>query len=202
MAEDLLLVLLWCAHTNAIANPRMRDVADSPAPSRAPSGAPGATRRTALTVGLYGLGAMFLTACSDDAEPGTREPATRAGLAPDVAVATRALGEIRAVRAAVTQTISRFPDSRATIGPLVAMHRTHEATLVDAVPDRAQPSATPAPYVVPRKREKALARIVAREQRLHATLDDLAVQAQSGQFARLLASMGTAVHQRLAVGSA
>ena len=66
------------------------------------------------------------------------------------------------------------------------------------MPERARPSAAPAPYVVPRKREKALPVLATREQRLHDTLDGLALRAQSGQFARLLASMGAALHQRLA----
>ena len=38
------------------------------------------------------------------------------------------------------------------------MHRAHEATLVNAVPDRARTSASPAPYAVPREREAALRR--------------------------------------------
>ncbi len=156
------------------------------------------TRRSVLAIGLGGVGGLVLTACSDDADPGTREPATVAGLTPDVAVATRALTEIRAVREAAAATLARFPESRSTIRPLVAMHRAHEATLVDAVPERARPSEAPAPYVVPGKQAKAVARLAAREQRLHDTLDGLALRAQSGQFARLLASMGAAVHQRLA----
>jgi hypothetical protein len=113
-------------------------------------------------------------------------------------VATDALEEIRAVRAAVVATVSRFPATRSTLGPLVALHRKHEATLVDAVPSRAATSSTPAPYAVPHHRERAVRALATREQRLHDRLDQLAVRAQSGQFARLLASMGAALHQRLA----
>ena len=102
------------------------------------------------------------------------------------------------MREAVNSTLRRFPAARSTIGSLLALHPAHEATLVDAVPDRARPSTKPAPYVVPRRREKALSTLAAREQRLHDTLDGLALRAQSGQFARLLASMGAAIHQRLA----
>lgn len=177
-------------------------MADSPAPSSVSARGLGPSRRSVLAAGLAGVGGLVLTACSDDAEPGTRDPASPAGLTPDVAVATQALTEIRAVREAVSATLARFPDSRPTIGPLVAMHRAHEATLADAVPDRARPSTAPAPYAVPARRERAVAKIAAREQRLHDTLDALALRSQSGQFARLLASMGTAVHQRLATGPA
>jgi hypothetical protein len=69
---------------------------------------------------------------------------------------------------------------------------------VNAVPDRASASASPAPYAVPRKREAALRALKIREQRLHTSLDRLALRAQSGDFARLLASMGAAIDQRLA----
>jgi hypothetical protein len=151
-----------------------------------------------VAAGLGSVAALALVGCSTDPEPGSRQPAAPAGLAPDVAVATRALAEIRAVREAVAGTLARFPATRATIGSLMALHRAHEATLVDAVPDRAEPSSGPKPYAVPRNRDKALAALAVREQRLHDTLDRLAVRAQSGQFARLLASMGAAVHQRVA----
>jgi len=168
-------------------------VADSPAPLAArPS------RRALVLGGVAGAAGVVLTACSSDPDPGSREPASPGGLTPDVAVATRALAEIQAVREAVAATVARFPASRPEIGSLVALHRAHEATLVDAVPERARPSTAPAPYAVPRKREKALSVLATREQRLHDTLDGLAMRAQSGQFARLLASMGSSIHQRLA----
>jgi DNA-binding FadR family transcriptional regulator len=177
-------------------------VADFPAPAAASAPGTGPSRRSVVAAGLaMGLGsaaALALAGCSDEPKPGSRQSTSPAGLAPDVAVATRALTEIQAVREAVSGTIARFPATRATIGSLVALHRAHEATLVDAVPDRAKPSTAPAPYAVPRNRDRAVAAIAAREQRLHDTLDRLAVRAQSGQFARLLASMGAAVHQRLA----
>ena len=51
---------------------------------------------------------------------------------------------------------------------------------------------------MPRKRAAALRALQAREQRLHTSLDGLALRAQSGDFARLLASMGAAIGQRLA----
>lgn len=170
-------------------------MADSPAPSR----------RSVLAVGLGGAGALALAGCADEAEPrptGPQASAGPAGLAPDVGVATTALSEIEAVRVAVSATVRRFPAVRPQVGGLVALHQAHEATLVEAVPQRARPSAGPAPYVVPRDRDKALAKLAARERRLHESLGGLALKAQSGQFARLLASMGAAVDQRLATWSA
>ena len=102
------------------------------------------------------------------------------------------------MRAAATSTVSRHPGTRPGLVAVVRMHRAHEASLADAVPAQAKPSATPAPYTVPHGRDAALRRLAARERRLHETLDALALRAQSGDFARLLASMGTAVNQRLA----
>jgi hypothetical protein len=173
-------------------------VADSPAHRDARARTAGPSRRTVVVGGLGSVAALTLAACSTDPAPGSRQTASPAGLTPDVAVATRALAEIRAMREAVTATLHRFPATRATIGSLVAMHQAHEATLVDAVPARARPSAGPAPYAVPRNRDKALAALAVREHRLHDALGALAMRAQSGQFARLLASMGAAVDQRLA----
>lgn len=146
-----------------------------------------------------GLGGLLLTGCNAGAPvSGHRPPTTRADLAPDVAVATRAVAEITAIRSAVVATLRRYPSSRSRLTALLAMHRAHEASLVDAVPDRARSSSAPAPYVVPRRREAALSQLTAKERQLHVTLDRLALRAQSGDFARLLASMGAAVTQHLA----
>jgi hypothetical protein len=173
-------------------------VADDFPPHPAPPVDARTSRRTVLAGLVGGAALLSVAGCSADAKPGTRPPDTPAGLAPDVAVATTALAEIRAVREAVTGTLRRFPATRSTIGSLVALHQKHEATLVDAVPARASTSAAPAPYAVPRNRDRAVHALAVHEQRLHDTLDRLALRAQSGQFARLLASMGAAVHQRLA----
>lgn len=146
-----------------------------------------------------GIAGLVATGCTVGNPVSHDEPPTPpAEMAPDVAVASRALAEIRAVHAAATRTMSRHPGTRPGLVALVHLHRAHEGSLADAVPARAQPSAKPTPYVVPRGREAALKRLAARERRLHETLDELALRAQSGDFARLLASMGTAVNQRLA----
>lgn len=157
------------------------------------------SRRAVVTSGLGAGAGLVLAGCSV-ANPARRErrPATTAELAPDVAVAARALSEIRAVRTAVLRTQARFPATRAQLGPVAGMHVAHERTLVDAVPARTDTSTTPAPYAVPRRRATALRDLATREQQLHDALDDLALRAQSGDFARLLASMGAALGQQLA----
>ena len=160
------------------------------------------SRRSLIVVGAAGLAGLVASACSaSDPVSDHEAPKSPPELTPDVAVATSALAEIRAVRSAVDKTLARFPESRPRLVPFGQMHRAHEKSLADAVPARAQPAATPAPYVVPRKRDVALTGLATREQRLHDTLDALALRAQSGDFARLLASMGAAVSQRLAVWS-
>src|SRR5690242_2901836 len=117
-------------------------------PTTAPLG-----RRALLRAGLgagLGAGLLALTGCSTDT-PDEAPSATPAepDLAPDVAVATTALTRVRAVRQAVEATIEQFPALRAEIGGVLAMHRSHEAALVDAVPKRALTTATPAAYAVP-----------------------------------------------------
>jgi hypothetical protein len=174
-------------------------VVDFPAPGTL-SGRDSTLTRRSLIAGAAGMAALVASGCSVD-NPVSHEkaPPTPGELAPDVAVATRALAEITAVRTAVTRTLSRYPDSRPQLRPLVRMHRAHEKTLVDAVPEQARPTAKPAPYVVPRKQKAALRKLATREQRLHDSLGRLALRAQSGDFARLLASMGSATSQRLSV---
>ena len=85
------------------------------------------------------------------------------------------------------------------------MHDAHERSLVRAVPAGERSSAAPAPYAVPRRRDPALARLQVAEGRLHDALQGLSLKAESGEFARLLASMaaGVTVHRTvLATGRA
>jgi hypothetical protein len=174
-------------------------VADFPS-SGSPIERGDATSRRSLIVGTVGIAALLASGCSvENPTTADKSPRSVAKLAPDVAIATRALAEIRAVRAAVSRTISKHPPSRPQLAPVVQMHSAHEKTLVDAVPERARPKASPAPYVVPHKRAVALRKLEGREQRLHAELAGLALRAESGDFARLLASMGAGINQRLVV---
>lgn len=159
------------------------------------------SRRSVITAGAAGVVALLVSACERNGASSEESPAPKAELAPDVAVATTALAEIRAVRVAVTSTRSRFPAAASRLASLAQMHQAHEESLADAVPARARTSATPTPYVVPRQREAALRKLATTEQGLHDTLGGLAVRAQSGDFARLLASMGAGVSQKLAVWS-
>ena len=83
-------------------------------------------------------------ACCSDNDRGlpAKAPPRRPGSPPTSPSPPAALAEIRAVREAVERDPGRFPASRSTLAPLVALHQAHEATLVDAVPERARPSAS------------------------------------------------------------
>ena len=155
------------------------------------------SRRTLVTAGLTAGAATVLPGCSVESPLREDRPARRR-LAPDVAVAATALAELRATRRAAVATIRRFPALWADLDPVVAMHRAHEASLVDAVPAGADPATPVGPYAVPRRRPAAVTALREREQELHERLATLAGRAQSGEFARLLASAGAAVQQRLA----
>ncbi|GAB3668376.1 hypothetical protein GCM10027596_38940 [Nocardioides korecus] len=197
-----------------------------------PAAAAGVSRRGVLA-GAGGLAAApLLTGCSlGEVGQAVRRgagPDTPPVPTPDVRVATRALESVRAAREQVSATAARYPGLAGTLAPLIAVHRAHEASLVDAVPrSAASPTTSPTPSptasstsspttspsvgaastpsptsprtpTVPRTRARALAAVVALEDRLHADLDGLAVRAQSGEFARLLAAMGAALAQRRA----
>lgn len=178
----------------------MVDFPASGTPMTGAGPAPATASRRALIAAGVGAAGLLAAGCTvDNPVSENKTPRAPAELAPDVAVATRALAEIKAVRVAVTRTVSRYPAARPGLIPLVSMHQAHEKSLADAVPERARPPSKPAPYAVPRRRAAALKRLATREQGLHATIDALALRAQSGDFARLLASMGAAVDQRLAV---
>ena len=100
-------------------------------------------------------------------------------------------------------TAQRFPAIRPALADLDAMHAAHERSLVDAVPAQARSASASAAYAVPARRDAALLRLQTVEVGLHDTLQALALKAQSGEFARLLASMGAAVtvHRQVLAGA-
>jgi hypothetical protein len=165
-----------------------------PVPFR-PSPGP-VSRRCVIGVGLVGLGTV--AGCSHDSSPtppGRTQPTT---VTPDVRTATAALAAVRAVLVALDETARRYPATRPALSGLRAMHTAHERSLVGAVPRGATATRTTS-RPVPGNRAAALTQLRASETRLHATLQALAVRAQSGDFARLLASMSAAVSTHLAV---
>jgi hypothetical protein len=161
-----------------------------------PAGAP--SRRSVIVLGVTGLGSGLaaLAGCSDRRETAATTAPTRASVTPDVRTATAALTAVRSAHEAVRATVRSHPGARAALADLDTMHAAHERSLVDAVPSQARASSAPASYRVPARPAVALARLSAAEGHLHDTLQSLALQAQSGEFARLLASMAAAVTVR------
>jgi hypothetical protein len=148
----------------------------------------------ASLAGMTGLGA--LAGCSGTSpapEASGSAQARPTSVTPDVQTATVALAAVRAAHQAVTATAQRFPAVRPALSALAATHAAHERSLVNAVPARERGTSTPAPYVVPARRDVALQRVRAEEDKVHGSLQALALKAQSGEFARLLAGMAAAV---------
>ncbi|MGH3411839.1 MAG: hypothetical protein ACRDPH_02020 [Marmoricola sp.] len=117
---------------------------------------------------------------------------------PDVRLAVAALTGIEQAIALVRRTGDRHPALATVYADTLAMHRHHAAALVEAVPSGLRPGHTRT-VPVPRDGKAARKRLQAAEKELRHTLGGLAQRAHSGGFARLLASMAAAVHQREAV---
>ncbi|MFL6159253.1 MAG: hypothetical protein ACJ72D_24470 [Marmoricola sp.] len=175
----------------------MRPTQDNPR-----RGAPG--RRAVLGAGT-GLAVAVLTGCSvnNPLDPG-RTPAAEAvaDLAPDVAVAVKAVGLLLAVQRDTEAVVTAFPGLRARLRGLLDLHAAHVAALTDAVPDGVQVAATGAPRAAAAGRQAAIVAQLAAETTLRDQLLALAVTAQSGPFARLLGTMAAGISQQLVVVAA
>ena len=166
------------------------------------------TRRTAL--GLLGVGglAAVVSACdASDLDPRSDPPTptvtqTLQQPAPadqqaDEETLLAALGETATTLAFVEAVLRRHPSLRADLREVAAMHRTHRDELTAAASDAGRPGAPGVP--VPRRASAALALVRATEETTRGRYQGWALEARSGAFARLLASMSAAVGQRLSV---
>jgi hypothetical protein len=143
-------------------------------------------------------GAPAATDPSTSGAPAGSEAPTAAGsdeTDPDVRLLGERVADVEAMSALVAATAARHRRLRPQLRPLVALHDAHRAVLDDA----GDPSgaARPRRPQVPRSAEAALAEVLRREERHAATLAGSAVEASSGGFARLLASMSASVTQLL-----
>lgn len=168
------------------------------------------TRRTLLT-GLTSLTCLTLAGCTTgqavDGPNGQEAKTTPAqpALDPDVTVATLALAAERKALDLVVATRDRHPDLAAALAPLVVAHEEHVSLLADAVPDdsaSASPSPSPSRDAqgdganeVAGEPRRALRDLVRGQRELVTAHKRFAFVAQSGAFARLLASMAAAAAQ-------
>lgn len=166
-------------------------------------GEPLLTRRGALRA-LGGLGIVVtttLTGGCDVRSPLSGTPSSGptgpADLDPDVRTAAAALAAVEHALGAVLATVRVHPSLQARTTGVVAMHRAHRQALADAVPKDVRRASVAPAYTVAGRGTVAVRRLQDTEQGLVHTLNTLAVRAESGGFARLLASMGAATLQRL-----
>lgn len=180
----------------------------------------GLSRRTAM--GLAAAGVVVATGCTPSGvdrrarpQPSrSAEPAPAQD--PDVALAATVLTGEQAMLDRVLATARRHPGVAPALAEVETMHRAHVRLLTDAVPDDARsrasasasasasaPSAaaSPAPSesgspAVPGRPGAALALLASEEQRLGRIGKRSAFAAESGAFARVLASMAAAAGQQ------
>jgi hypothetical protein len=183
----------------------------------------GVTRRTALHVGLVGTAtvvtATVVTGCTPHGIDRRPKPdAVTTGRAPrvdpDVALAATVLADEQALLDQVLATLERHPGLEAALAGARSAHQAHVELLKDAVPDDARtpetdpgsptvsPSVSPSvgasPSVprVPARVPVALGAVARAEDRLALVGRRSSFAAQSGAFARVLASMAAAAAQQ------
>ena len=161
---------------------------------------PRLTRRSALgAVGLASLGVAAVGCDDPAATPSARATVRSTEVTPDVALAVELVAGVQRSVALTTAVVRRFPPLRPSLRPLLETQRAHLALLTEAVPERAMPSPAATPVLVPTDPAAARARVLRSTASRRAAFKSAAVEAESGQFARVLASMGAGLAQRLAV---
>src|SRR5689334_10673804 len=137
----------------------------------------GPDRRTVLLAGV-GAGAALLSGCTlNNPFSSDKTPAAKAvrDLSPDVAVAVRAVVEIRTQANVLTDTVIAVPSLAAPLTSLRALHQTHVDALIAAVPKRVDLSDPGAKVQPPPDRANALLNVQAGEAGLRDRLDALAL---------------------------
>lgn len=153
--------------------------------------------------GLVAATASLAAACTAsgvDRRPAARQGPSRAA-DPDVALAATVLADERAMLDRVVATVRAHPRLADVLAGARATHRSHVELLTKAVPDdeaspTATPSAKPPPARVPGRAGPALSALARAEDRLGLVGRRSASVAESGAFARVLASMAAAAAQQ------
>ena len=167
------------------------------------------TRRTALAAVAGSL--VGVAACSPNASQApARRQARRSQAAepqvdPDVLLAATVLADEQRLLDLVDATLARFPGLIDVLTAARDAHAAHVALLEEAAPDEPLPSAGPsassapepeAEAAVPHDRRRALMRLARREDDLALVDKRSAFAAESGAFARVLASMAASAAQQ------
>lgn len=161
------------------------------------------SRRTTVAAAAGLLLAPGLAGCARDASPlaaGPRSlsPRTDDRLGDgdrDARLLGEVLGSIDEVVVVLAAVRRRARGLRASLDPLLALHAAHRDLLTEAAPGE-HPRARGRVHL-PGGERPTLALVQQREQALVAQLTEAAVDAESGTFARALASMAAGVHQHL-----
>ena len=170
------------------------------------------TRRTVLTGASVATGCLA-TGCTlgpeRDGSGAQGPPAAFSESAqpdPDVALAVDALAAEQAALAAIQGTLERHHRLRETLAPMLVAHRAHVSLLAQAAPKGSPSSATsspsgasPAPFRVRSGGGEALRSLSEMELGLTTSTKRGSFAAESGAFARLLASMAAASAQHSAL---
>lgn len=167
---------------------------------------PSPTRRTLL--GVVAAGLLATTTGCEWEVPG-RDPDAGDSRSddPDVLLLGSVREAVTAAAALVAATSAAHPGQGATLSGLGDMHAAHLTALGEPLappgpqtpqppPSSGEPTPRQAP-IVPEAPADALRRVVTQEQALLADLSQAALVAESGQFARLLASMSAGLLQHL-----
>jgi hypothetical protein len=176
------------------------------------------TRRSALVAAAGSL--VGVVACSPNASNAPARRRARANrpaepqVDPDVLLAATVLADEQRLLELVDATLARFPRLTDVLTPTRDAHAAHVALLEEAAPDEPLPSASPteAPSTpsttstpgseadgetqVPRDRRRALREVARSEDDLALVDKRSAFAAESGAFARVLASMAASAAQQ------
>ncbi len=158
------------------------------------------SRRTAVGVALTGTlaGSGLLAGCRLD--PPASEPASGAAPDPgpdaDVLLLGTVLGALDHTAALVAAVLVRHPGLAPDLQPLADVHAAHRAVLDGAAEVQQDAADDPS---VPGRPAVALDRVRRAENRLERALREATGAAQSGDFARALASMAASLTQHLTV---
>jgi hypothetical protein len=157
-------------------------------------------RRAIAGIGVLGLAASGCTPYTVD-EPVLSRPTPPAarGTDPDVTLAATVLAQEEEMLARVDAALARHRTLRRTLTDARSAHLQHVRLLTDAVPS---PPPTPLPagrVHVDRTPDKALAALARHEDELSLVGKRSAFAAESGAFARALASMAASAAQQAVV---